>query len=103
MASYLSPTANNISFVKNILAPLFHVVILDASFHNRIYRTCFFAKSTVDAFEKIDIVSSCAPHTIISDIRIDCNSPSEKVLRSSPASIITIINASDKTHQNAFQ
>src|SRR5579863_4427617 len=55
----------------DVLAALFHVVLVDAGEHDGIHGARLFAETAVNTLEKIDVVTGRAPRAIRSDIRID--------------------------------
>src|SRR6185437_10582838 len=58
-------------FAHDVLAPMLHVVLVDAGEHDGVHRAGFLAEAAVDALEEIDVISRGAPRAVLGNIRVD--------------------------------
>src|SRR5215469_784979 len=65
------PDREQLVLAHDVLAPMLHVVLVDAGEHDGIHRTGLFAEAAVDALEEVDVVACGAPRAILRHIRID--------------------------------
>src|SRR5487761_246210 len=65
------PDGEQLVLAHDVLAPMLHVVLVDAGEHDGIDRAGLLAEAAVDALEEIDIIAGGAPRAVLGYVGVD--------------------------------